>query len=51
MSLKKPPSDDDLLMDARQPGAFRTVYTIIVIIVVLGLVIGISGYAWWSWFF
>ncbi|MCA9835205.1 MAG: hypothetical protein KC435_14720 [Thermomicrobiales bacterium] len=51
MSLKRPPKDDDLLMDARQPGVFRIVYTIVAIIVVLGLVIGIAGYAWWNWFF
>ncbi len=43
-----PPDDDSPLLDVRSPGVARTIYIIVAVLVVISLVIGIAGYAWWG---
>lgn len=51
MTLKTPPRDNDVVYDARTPGTFRRVYTIIAVLVVISLVVGMGGYAVWQWIY
>lgn len=40
------PQDD--LIDVRQPGRARTVYTVVAVLVVISLIIGMAGFAVWD---
>lgn len=42
------PETDQEPFDPRVPGKARIIYTIVVMIVVLSLVVGIAGYAFWD---
>lgn len=48
MSVNVPPDNDDVVFDPREPGRFRTAYTVIAILVVLSLIIGMAGFALWD---